>query len=405
MGIHLYLTSRMAAIAPPFRADHIGSLKRPDALLELRAKFDNGSCSRDELKKVEDESIKQIVAMQKSAGIKSVTDGEFRRHMFFDGFFDNLDGMAKISNPSKDIFKMYVPDIKAFFDSPAPKPADTLVCKSKLQRTKPMYRPEFEYTASLVAPEEVKNVKITVASPFWFHLRHGEHAYDHSVYKNDAEYFADIAKAYREELKDLYAAGCRNVQFDDPLLAYFCSQEMLSGMKAAGMNPDNELDAYVKLYNDCLADKPKDMICGVHLCRGNFKGGMHFSEGGYDAIASKLFRELNADTYYLEYDTARAGGFEPLKDLPKNKSAVLGLISTKIAKLEDIEALKKRIEDAASFVASGSGESKEEALQRLCVSPQCGFASHSDGNNVTDDDVVAKLKLVSDTAKAIWSDA
>ncbi|BGP19174.1 hypothetical protein JCM10213_005820 [Rhodosporidiobolus nylandii] len=393
-----------APCCPPFRADHIGSLKRPLDLLAKRADYDAGKCTHDELKAVEDAAIKAEVKRQQDVGIKAVTDGEFRRHMFWDGFHNNLDGMVVIKNPGRELFKMYVPDIKAFFESHAEKPGDTMICTSKLVRNKPMYRPEFEYTASLVKPEEVKNVKITLAAPEWYHLRHGEHAFDKSVYPTENEYFADLAKAYREELADLYEAGCRNVQFDDPLLAYFCATSMLEGMKAEGQNPEDVLDQYIKLYNDCVRDAPKDMVIGLHLCRGNFKDGMHFSEGGYEHISKKLFKELNAQVYYLEYDTARAGGFEPLADLPTNKTVVLGLVTSKFPALEDKQELINRINEAADFVAKGNGISREQALKQLCLSPQCGFASHAEGNPVNFDDVIAKLGLCVDVAKAVWSD-
>ncbi|GAA5828815.1 hypothetical protein JCM3766R1_003829 [Sporobolomyces carnicolor] len=394
-----------APVAPPFRCDHIGSLKRPLELLAKRQEFDQGKISREELRQVEDAAIKAELERQRSVGIKSFTDGEFRRHMFWDGFHNNLDGMVIVENPPRELFKMYVPDIKAFFDSPAAKPGDTMVCKGKLVRNKPMYRPEFEYMKSIVKPEEVKNVKLTLAAPEWYVLRHGEHARDHSVYPDEKDFFADLAKAYREELADLYDAGCRNVQFDDPLLAYFCSEAMLAGMKEEGVESEPILDSYIKLYNDCVRDVPKDMVVGIHLCRGNFKDGLHFSEGGYDRIAVKLFNELNVDCYYLEYDTERAGGFEPLAHLPKHKTAVLGLVSSKFPELEKQEDLIKRINQAADFVAKGSGQSHEDALKQLCLSPQCGYASHAEGNNVSFDDVLAKLSLCHETAKAVWSDA
>ncbi|GAA5821826.1 hypothetical protein JCM11251_001043 [Rhodosporidiobolus azoricus] len=389
---------------PPFRNDHIGSLKRPLDLLEKRKEFDAGKVSREELKTVEDAAIKAEIERQRSVGIKSFTDGEFGRHMFWDGFHNNLTGMEVIKNPGAELFKMYVPDIKAFFQSHAAKPGDTMICTGKLVREKPMYRPEFERMKSLVKPEEVSNVKITLAAPEWYHLRHGEHAFSRDVYPTEKEYYADLAKAYREELADLYEAGCRNVQFDDPLLAYFCATDMLEGMKAEGIEPSKVLDDYIQLYNDCVRDAPKDMVIGLHLCRGNFKDGMHFSEGGYEHISKKLFNELNAQVYYLEYDTARAGGFEPLADLPANKVAVLGLVSSKFPKMEDPEDLKKRIYEAADFVAKGNNLSREEALKRLCISPQCGFASHAEGNPVNFDDVLAKLGLCRDVAKAVWSD-
>ncbi|GAA5853719.1 hypothetical protein JCM8547_007423 [Rhodosporidiobolus lusitaniae] len=395
----------MAHCCPPFRSDHIGSLKRPLDLLAKRADYDAGKCSRDELKQVEDEAIKAEVERQRQAGIKAFTDGEFRRHMFWDGFHNNLDGMVVVQNPGRELFKMYVPDVKAFFESHAEKPGDTMICKGKLVRNKPMYRPEFSYLASIVKPEEVKNVKMTLAAPEWYHLRHGEHAFDKSVYPTEEEYFADIAKAYREELADLYDAGCRNVQFDDPILAYFCAVPMLEGMKAEGIDSAKVLDQYIKLYNDCIRDAPEDMTIGLHLCRGNFKDGMHFSEGGYEHISKKLFTELNAHVYYLEYDTVRAGGFEPLADLPADKVVVLGIVSSKLPKLEDKDALIARINEAADFVAKGANSTREEALKRLCISPQCGFASHAEGNPVDFDDVIAKLGLCTDVAKAVWSDA
>ncbi|GAA5928496.1 hypothetical protein JCM3775_000630 [Rhodotorula graminis] len=391
---------------PPFRADHIGSLKRPDALLAKRNEFHEGKCTREELKAVEDQAIKDEVKRQLDVGIKAVTDGEFRRHMFWDGFHNNLQGMEVIQNPGRELFKMYVPDIKAFFESHASRPGDTMICTGKLIRNKPMYRPEFEYTASLVKPEEVKNVKITLAAPEWYHLRHGEHAYNKDIYPSEVEYFADLAKAYREELADLYDAGCRNVQFDDPLLAYFCATSMLEGMKAEGQDPAVVLDQYIKLYNDCVRDVPSDMVIGLHLCRGNFKDGMHFSEGGYEHISKKLFNELNANVYYLEYDTERAGGFEPLADLPKNKTVVLGLVTSKFPQMEKKEDLVKRINEAADIVAKGSNQTREEALKRLCLSAHmCGWASHAEGNPVTRENVIDKLALIVSTAKAVWGDA
>ncbi|GAA6023637.1 hypothetical protein JCM10207_005094 [Rhodosporidiobolus poonsookiae] len=393
-----------APCCPPFRAEQIGSLKRPLELLAKRNEFHEGKCTREELKAVEDKAIQAEVKRQLDVGIKSVTDGEFRRHMFWDGFHNNLTGMEVIQNPGRELFKMYVPDIKAFFESHASRPGDTMICTGKLVREKPMYRPEFEYVASLVKPEEVKNVKITLAAPEWYHLRHGDHAFKKEVYATDTEYFADLAKAYREELADLYEAGCRNVQFDDPLLAYFCATSMLEGMKEEGIEPAKVLDQYIQLYNDCVRDAPADMVIGLHLCRGNFKDGMHFSEGGYEHISKKLFQELNAQVYYLEYDTVRAGGFEPLADLPRNKTVVLGLVTSKFPQLEDKEQLIKRIHEAADFVAKGSGQTREEALKQLCISPQCGFASHAEGNPVNFDDVIAKLGLCVETAKAVWSD-
>ncbi|KAF8592041.1 UROD/MetE-like protein [Ramaria rubella] len=387
---------------PPFRAEHIGSLKRPDELLQKRVELDQGKITLAELQVVEDKYISEIVKLQREIGIKAVTDGEFRRHMFYDGVFDNLDGMKFLTSVPEHMFMTYVPDISAFKELDF-KNAASYVCEKKLKRTKPFYKDQFLGLAKFVPPEEVKNIKLTMCVPHWFHLRHGPYAYPKEVYKNDEEYFADIAQAYREEIADLYSVGCRNIQFDDPMLAYFCAESMLEGMTRDGINHEALLDLYIRTYNSCLKGKPADMTAGVHLCRGNFKDGRHFAEGGYDRIAIKLFNELNVETYYLEYDTARAGTFEPLKFLPPKKSVVLGLISTKIRQLENIDDLERRVQEAAEIVANGEHKrSVQEALNQICISPQCGFASHSEGNQVTAEDVRRKLTLVVDTAKRIW---
>jgi len=301
-----------------------------------------------------------------------------------------------------DWFMDYVPDVLAF-KKHAFKNAASYICNAKIKRVKPWYKDQFESLKQFVSPEEVPNLKLTICAPEWFHLRHGPYAYNKDAYANDEDYFADIVKAYREEIKDLYEIGLRNIQFDDPLLAYFCAESMLSGMKEVGVDSERLLDLYLKTYNDIIEGRPTDLTVGIHLCRGNFRGGIHFSEGGYDRIAIKFFNVLNMDCYYLEYDTERAGTFDPLKHLPKHKSVVLGLISTKIPKLEDISELKNRVNQAVELISQGQDRrTKEEALHQICVSPQCGFASHSDGNNVTDEDVAKKLKLVVETSKQIW---
>lgn len=391
---------------PPFRAEHLGSLKRPLELLAKRAALDKKEISAEDLRLEEDKAIAEIVQMQRDAGIKSITDGEFRRHMFYDGFFDNLDGHGFTYVPEVPLewFKDYVPDTAAFKKQNF-KNAASYLCKGKIKRPagKSLYLPQFEQLKKFVKPEEIPNIKVTLCAPEWFHLRHGEYAYDKSVYATDEEYFADIVAAYREEINELYAAGARNLQWDDPLLAYFCAESMLAGMKEEGVDSERLLDLYIDVYNKIIEGRPKDLTVGIHLCRGNFRGGIHFSEGGYDRIAIKLFNVLKMDCYYLEYDTERAGTFEPLKFLPKDRTVVLGLISSKLSQLEDINELKKRINQAAELIANGEPKrSKEEALNQICISPQCGFASHSDGNNVTREDVASKLKLVSETAKQIW---
>ncbi|KAF3936062.1 hypothetical protein ABW20_dc0103738 [Dactylellina cionopaga] len=383
---------------PPFHAEHLGSLLRPQYLLDARANTKIGS---DELTPLENKAIDGAIEMQRSIGFRTLSDGEYRRHMFYDGFFDNLNGMEDIKEPPREIFKEYVPDVKAFLMQGI-QPAGTCLCTGKIShKGESKYVAQFNYINSKLQPGE--NVKMTLAAPEWFHLRHGEHAYSKSVYPSNAPYFADIATAYRHELSLLYDAGCKNVQIDDPLLAYFCAQPMLDGMKAAGESAEQLLDEYIKLYQDCLKDKNAGMTVGLHICRGNFRKSIHFSEGGYEHIAKKVFKEIPADIFYLEYDTPRAGTFEPLADVPKDRRVVLGLISSKFAEpLENLEELKAKVMDAARIMAKGSGESEEEALKRLSVSPQCGFGSHSEGNAIDEKGMKRKLELVVELAKSVW---
>lgn len=391
---------------PPFRAEHMGSLLRPANLTAKRIQLDDAKAleiAQDkELHAIEDQSIKDIVKLQLELGYHALNDGEYRRHQFWGTFFPNLEGFDEIQNPSWDMFRMYVPDIAAFTES-GHKPGETIVCTGKIKHRGSSYLHDWLYLKNLVPADRVKELKITLAAPEWYHLRYKDgHAYPKSVYANDAEYFADIAAAYRTELQILYDNGCRNVTIDDPNLAYFCSEKMIAGFKENGEDADALLDSYLKLYNDCISSRPSDLHVGIHLCRGNFANSRHFSEGGYDRIATKLFNEIDIDTYFLEYDTERAGTFEPLKELPPHKNVVLGVITSKFAPLEDVDQLRERVFAAADVVAQGAGQTRDEALKRIGVSPQCGFASHHLGNAVTWDDMVAKLKLVRQLADSIW---
>ncbi|RYP74149.1 hypothetical protein DL771_003207 [Monosporascus sp. 5C6A] len=391
---------------PPFRAEHMGSLLRPAKLTEKRLKLDNAKAleiAQDkELHAIEDEAIKDIVKLQLDLGYHAINDGEYRRHQFWGTFFPNLQGFEEIQNPSWDMFRMYVPDIAAFTES-GHKPGESIVCTGKIKHVGSSYLPDWKYLKNLVPPERVKELKITLAAPEWYHLRYkAGKAYPLDVYANDAEYFADIAAAYRTELQILYDNGCRNVTIDDPNLAYFCSEKMIAGFKENGEDPDALLDTYIKLYNDCIASRPADLHVGLHLCRGNFAKSRHFSEGGYDRIATKLFGEIAVDTYFLEYDTERAGTFDPLRELPAHKNVILGVVTSKFPQLEDLGEMRDRVYAAADVVAAGQGQTREQALARMGVSPQCGFASHHLGNAITWDDMVAKLKLVRQLADSIW---
>ncbi|KAK7181136.1 hypothetical protein DPSP01_010592 [Paraphaeosphaeria sporulosa] len=388
---------------PPFRAEHLGSLKRPQSLLDARYKEGK---SDKELQPLEDKAITDIVQTQLDLGFHAVSDGEYRRHMFWGTFWPALDGMEEIQNPPIETFRMYVPDIAAFMET-GHKPGESVYCTGKIRHTgESTYVGQVEYLKSVLPQDKWGGMKLTLAAPNWYHLRYVDgKAYPKDVYQNDKEYFADVAKAYQVELDILYKAGLRNVQFDDPNLAYFCSEKMLEGWQKDRSNTvtaDELLDLYIALYNDCIAKIPADMHVGVHLCRGNFVNSRHFSEGGYDRIATKLFTQLNMHTYYLEYDTPRAGGFEPLAHLPKNKNVVLGVITSKFPELEDKEEMKKRIRQAADVMAKGQGESREEALKRMGVSPQCGFASHAEGNLIDIEGMKRKLALVREIADEVW---
>ncbi|CRG86337.1 putative protein YxjH [Talaromyces islandicus] len=390
---------------PPFRAEHLGSLLRTDLLVQKRDELVEGKVSKADLTPIEDRDIKDIVAKQQELGYRGITDGEYRRHMFWGSFFPGLEGFSEIAKPDAGMFRTYMPDISAFIEEKV-EPGETVVCTGKIKHKGSTYVNDFKWLAALVKPEEVKNLKITLAAPNWYHLRYKEGvAYSKDVYASDDEYFGDIAKAYQEELRILYEAGCRNVQYDDPNLAYFCSEKMIEGWNADPLNKgttEELLDKYIKLYNDCLATRPADMHVGVHLCRGNFHKSRHFSEGGYDRIAVKLFQKLNVDTYYLEYDTARAGGFEPLKQLPTTKNVILGVVTSKFDTMEDKEEMKARIRQAAEFIAAGNNISVADALKQCGVSPQCGFASHHGGNAISREGMFKKLTLVREIANELW---
>ncbi|WYZ41272.1 hypothetical protein EsH8_V_000167 [Colletotrichum jinshuiense] len=384
----------------------MGSLLRPKALTEKRIALDGKKAveiaNDGELHRLEDESVREIVKMQLSLGFHAINDGEFRRHQFWGNFFPGLDGFEEIATPDWDIFRMYVPDIAAFTES-GHKPGESIVCTGKIKHKESTYLREWNYLKSIISHERVKEAKLTLPAPEWYHLRYKKgHAYPEDVYANDAEYFADVAKAYRTELEVLYDHGVRNITIDDPNLAYFCSEKMLQGFKDAGEDSDALLQSYIELYNDCVSSRPADMHIGIHLCRGNFAYSRHFSEGGYDRIASRLFNEINVDTYFLEYDTERAGGFEPLSELPADKNVVLGVITSKFPELEDLKMLRERVLQAADFVAEGAGQTRKQALRRISVSPQCGFASHHLGNSISHQDMINKLKLVRQLADSIW---
>ncbi|KAJ5519860.1 hypothetical protein N7463_000313 [Penicillium fimorum] len=399
---------------PPFRAEHLGSLLRPDNLLKVREKIATGiSAEAAGLPAIEQEAVRDVVKMQQDLGFKAVTSGEFNRTRFWGLMWDEFQGTIRLQNAESSMFRLYHPDVVSLIEKDRKvMPGDSVIAGSKLSHSTSASQSnlhELRLVQASLPQSEWHNIKLTMITPAWFHMRYKQgRAYTPDAYSNDAEYFADVAKVYRAELASLYAAGLRNVQFDDPGMAYFCSTSFREGWAGDADNEgtvDDLLDAYIRLYNDCFVGLPDDMHTGIHLCRGNFIGGRHFSEGSYDIIAKKLFEDLEVDTFYLEYDTERAGSFEPLKFLPKGKNVVVGVISTKVRDLEDKEAMKERVYSAADFVAEGSGETREEALKRVCVSPQCGFSTHESGYPLLVEHQKKKLGLVREIADEIWGEA
>ncbi|KAI0821834.1 UROD/MetE-like protein [Trametes gibbosa] len=367
---------------PQARAEHVGSFKRPAALLQKRTDFENRSCSADELHALEDEAIADIVRLQIGLNLDNITDGEFRRSMFYDGMFDCLGGMKVVNDPPEYLFQ------------------------GKLERTKSLYGEAFDFLKEVAGPENVAKLKVTMGSPEWYHFRHGKYTYESTAYSNDDDYFADLIKIYRDEFRDLYARGCRHIQIDDPILASFCDTRFRKLMIDAGVDPEGLLDTYIRVLDGCIGGKPSDLIASLHICRGNVRPDRQpFTRGPYDWIAKKIFSNLNFERYYLEYDTDDAGTLEPLRYLPRNKHVVLGLVSTKTPELEDPEVLRERILQAAEVISRGEiPRSFEEALDQLSISPQCGFASHAPGFAiVTYEDMLKKLTLVRDVARSVWT--
>ncbi len=361
-----------------FRADHIGSLLRPASLLDLRRLHAAGRASASDLHAAEDKAIRDVVSLQEEVGLPVVTDGELRRRSYHSYFFAHLG----------DIVPDHVP---ADEDAPvagAPKRAAQPVAKigSRIQRSKPIHVDDFRFLSSLTK----RVAKITIPGPCALHFRGGDAAALATAYTDLDAYWNDIVSAFRAELLDLARSGCEYVQIDETAFAKFGDPDVQAMLKARGDDWRKVLDLYVAVTNRVLKDIP-DMRIGVHLCRGN-RGGQFHAEGGYDVVAEKLFNDLAAHHFLLEYDSPRAGDFSPLRFAHKTKGIVLGLVSTKAAALEKKDDLKRRIDEAAKFVP----------LENLAISPQCGFASVDTGNPVTAADQQAKLRVVVETAGEVW---
>lgn len=370
----------MSSHNPPFRADHVGSLLRPPDLLAARRRRQSGEISAEELRRIEDTHIRDVVKKEEAIGLRSVTDGEFRRTFFHIDFLERLEGVSVTGGIET---KFHSREGEINFAPPS------LSVTGKLRHVADIQRPDFEFLQSVTG----QTPKVTIPSPTMVHFRGGRKTIDIDAYPDLDQFFADLAQCYRDEVNSLYRAGCRYLQMDDTNLAYLCDPKLRAGARERGHDPDQLPRAYAALINAVIDGRPKDLTVAVHLCRGNFKSAW-VAEGGYEPVADVLFNELNVDAYFLEYDDERAGDFRPLRFVPKGKTVVLGLVTTKVAALESPEGLIARVKEAAQYMP----------LENMCLSPQCGFSSTVEGNQITEEDQWAKLRLVVDTAREIWGD-
>ena len=363
---------------PPFRAEHIGSFVRPDDLLNAARQLKAGKINPDELKRIADEAIVEIVRFQEDIGMPSVTDGEFRRRSWSAGFIDAVEGFGLREGTIE--FRTQAAGKGAEFSPYA---------KARLQRTRGIATEEFAFLKSVVRKG---TPKATIPAPDVMHYFLGPRAVDDSVYPDIETYFDDLARIYREEIAALAQLGCTYLQIDDTALPCNCDEYIRQGVKKRGEDPDALTARYIRLLNDAIRDRPANMTIGVHMCRGNLKGTW-MAEGGYDPIAEQLFNQATVDAFFLEFDTPRAGDFAPLRHVPKTKTVVLGLVSSKTPVLEHADDIKRRINEAARYVD----------LDRLCLSPQCGFSSGGgSGQTVGLDDERRKLELVLDVVQDVW---
>ena len=360
---------------PPFHAEHIGSLLRPDELRQAFRSFSAGEMSATNFGEIQDRCIRDVVAMQEDVGLQSITDGEFRRTSYWSHFVEAVDGLGVA--PARFRFRDDSGEEMEFLSPHVDGP---------VRRSRSYSTDELQFLLATT----VRTPKLTMPSPPSMHFFSGSKFVDNGIYPSEEAYFDDLIKIYRDEIADVAAAGARYIQVDEVPLAMLCDPSLREALQVDGEDPGRRVNQYIDLMNACFRNRGEVTI-GLHLCRGNFKG-QWLSEGGYDFVAERMFNELDVDVFFMEYDTLRAGDFAPLAHMPDNKSAILGLVSSKTPTLEDMDALCRRIDDAAHHMP----------IERIGISPQCGFASTVTGNPVTYDDQVAKLRLVVETAEKIW---
>jgi 5-methyltetrahydropteroyltriglutamate--homocysteine methyltransferase len=370
-----------ARTKPPFRGDHVGSLLRPPELLKAREDHAAGNIDDEALFEAENAAIRDVVQMQRDVGLKSATDGEFRRTSWHMDFIYQLGGVKQVEGES---IHVHFRDESGEYDY-AP-PAMRVTDRVTLNDT--IFGDAFSFLKDEV---DGATPKLTIPSPSMVHYRGGNSSIDKSAYTDPEEFWNDLTAAYNDEMRRLYDLGCRYLQLDDTSLAYINDPAQRDHILEIGGDPDHLHEQYIANINKALAGRPDDLAVTTHMCRGNNQS-MWVAEGGYDFVAEALFNNLEVDGFFLEYDDERSGTFEPLRFVPKGKMVVLGLITTKKPELEDKDLLKRRIDEASKFVD----------IDQLCISPQCGFSSTVEGNKLTRDDQAAKLRLVVETAEEVW---
>jgi 5-methyltetrahydropteroyltriglutamate--homocysteine methyltransferase len=365
-----------ARTTPPFRADHVGSLLRPPSLKKARARRERGEISSGELHDAENVAIERIVARQSEIGLRSVTDGEFRRAMWHFDFLEHLDGVESFRADHGIAFKGGIET-----------QAKGLRVTGKLGFSSHPMIGHFTF----LRDHTTATPKMTIPSPSVLHFRGGRRAVSPEIYPDMEEFYRDLALAYRSAIQAFADAGCRYLQLDEVNLAYLCDPEQRSLLAARGDDPERLPAIYAHMINTAIEARPADMVITMHLCRGNFRSSW-IAQGGYEPVAEILFHQIGVNGYFMEFDSERAGGFEPLRFVPKNKTVVLGLVTSKTGALESVEELERRIHDAARYVA----------LDQLCLSPQCGFASTEEGNVLSEDEQWAKLSRIVEVAGKVW---
>ncbi len=362
--------------APPFRADHVGSLLRTRPLKEARARREKGEVSAIELKAIEDREIAAAIKKQEEIGLRAVTDGEFRRAFWNYDFLGALPGV-----------EAYLGERKIKFQGVNPKPMMLRVTGRLGTFTGHPMLDHFKF----VHEHGKATPKMTIPSPSSLHFRYGRDAVPESIYPDLADFCRDLGQTYRLAVRAFADAGCRYLQLDEVNFAYLCDPKLRAQVAGRGEDPDKLPSVYAGMINAAMSDIPSDMTIAMHLCRGNFQSTF-VASGGYEPVAETLFNTINVHGYFLEYDSDRAGGFEPLRFVPKGKTVVLGLVTSKSGRLESREELKRRVDEAAKYVP----------LEQLCLSPQCGFASTEEGNILSEDEQWAKLAMIVELAEEIW---